>query len=175
MSLNLGLPLTCATGTDGWAPDYSAGKLVFLDNSNYTIPNRCVRFTEGAAFELHVATLEGDDVDTISSRVAYPRRERLRKARIACQMLFGVDKTGAAYNDLQQGMTANWSEVTALSDKSWNTSNGLQTIRYEPWIGSAIHQFEAHVLPPVVGSVQMGVGMAFGLIIEVPNPSAVLP
>jgi hypothetical protein len=174
-NLNLGLPLTCATGLTGWSPDFSAGKLVFVDNSNYTIPNYAVRFTEKAAFELHVATLEGSDVDTINSRVAYPRRERNRTARIACQMLFGVDKDGSAYNDLQRGMTVNWSELTALSDQSWSTTNGLQTVHYTPWIGASVYQFEAHVIPPVVGSVQMGVGMAFGLILEVPNPAAVLP
>jgi len=175
MSLSLGLPLTCQNGTVGWPPDYSAGKLVFLDASNYTIPNYAVRMVGAAAFELHVATLEGEDVDTIQSRVAYPRRERNRTARIACQMLFGTNKAGTPYASLQQGMTVNWGEVTGLSDDSWDTTTGLQTVRYEPYISGPVYQFEAHVMPPVPGEVQIGVGMAFGLILEVPNPSAVLP
>ncbi len=174
-NLTFGVPLTCTDGTGGWTPDESSGKLVFVDNGNYTIPNRCVRFVGAGPFELHVATIEGEDVDTINSRVAYPRRERVRTARIACQMLFGVNKSGTAYNDLQRGMVTNWGEVTDLSDESWSTTNGLQTVRYTPWVGGPVHQFEAHVMPPVPGEVRFGVGMAFGLVLEVPNPSAVLP
>jgi hypothetical protein len=172
---NLALPLQCQDGTVGWHPDESAGKLVFVTNGNYTIPNRAVRFVGAAAFELHVPTLEGEDVDAINTRIAYPRTERVRTARVACQMLFGTSSSGVPYSNLQQGMVTNWGQVADLSDNTWNTTNGLQTIRYTPWIGGPVSQFEAHVLPPVVGEVRPGIGMAFGLILEVPNPSAVLP
>lgn len=171
-NLNIALPLTCYTeGTVGWEPDYSVGKLVFVDNDDYTIPNYCVRFTEGAAFELHVATLEGDDVTVVNGTIAYPRVERKRVAKITCQMLFGTDAEGTPYDSLQEGMVLNWAAITALSDLSVTQTQGLQTVEYEPYVGADPITFDAHVLPPVVGSVKMGVGMAFGLQIEVPDPT----
>jgi hypothetical protein len=173
-NINTAIPFDCQPGTVGWEPDYSAGKLEFIDNSNYTIPNRAVRFTGSGPFELHIASLSGEDVEVVSGTIGYPRIERKRIARMSCQMLFGVDPSGTAYGSLPEGMTLNWSEITALSDLTVSDVQGLQTLEYTPYIGATPIQFEAHVLPPVVGEVVNGVGMTFGIVIEVPDPT-VLP
>jgi hypothetical protein len=173
--VNLALPFDCQDAPAGWTPDTSAGELVFTNNDNYTIPNYCVRFAEGGPFELHVAQLEGDGIDVIAGRIAYPKREPIRKARVACQMLFGVDEQGTPHAGLQEGMTRNWSAVTRLADLGRTNTDGLQQVDYTPYPGGPVYSFQARVLPPVVGSVELGVGMAFGLILDVPNPTAVLP
>jgi hypothetical protein len=171
---NLAIPFACQPGTLGWEPDDTAGKLEFLDNASYTIPNRAVRFTGSGPFELHIATLSGEDVEVVSGTIGYPRVERKRVARVACQMLFGVTPAGAAHGSVPEGMTLNWAEITALSDLTVTDVQGLQTIQYTPYVGATPIQFEAHVLPPVLGEVVNGVGMTFGIVIEVPDPS-VLP
>jgi hypothetical protein len=171
-TINPGLPLVCNDGPVGWEPDYTAGR---LDFASYTIPNWCVRFVEGGPFELHVAQLTGDSVDVISGRIAYPKREPIRKARVACQMLFGVDTAGTPYSDLHEGATTNWSQLTRIADAGRTSTDGLQAVQYTPFVGGPVYSFNARVQPPITGTVQNGVGMAFGLVIDVPNPSAVLP
>lgn len=173
-TLNFAIPLTCAGGIAGWEPDYSAGQLVFVDNGNYTIPNYAVRFTEGAALELHLPNLVGDDVEVVNGTIAYPKVERKRTARIACQLLFGTDPAGVAFADLQEGMLMNLQELNDLSDDTVTDSQGLQEIEYTPFIGANPISFDAHVMPIVPGSVQLGVGMAFGIILEVPDPSTIV-
>ena len=142
----------------------------FNDN-NYTIPNYAVRFTGSGPFELHVGELSGDDVQVISGTVAYPRVERKRTARMALQMLFGADSTGAAHPSLAEGLVTNWAEVRDLSDLTVTDTQGLQSITYTPYIGATPVTFDAHVMPPIVGEVRDGIGMTFGLVIEVPDPS----
>jgi hypothetical protein len=168
---NLAIPFACQPGVLGWEPEFGAGKLEFLDNANYTIPNYAVRFTGAGPFELMVATLSGEDVEVVSGTIGYPRVERKRVARIACQMLFGVTPAGAAHASVAEGMVTNWSELNALSDLTVTNVQGLQTVEYTPYIGATSVQVEAHVLPPVVGEVSNGIGMTFGLVLEVPDPS----
>lgn len=180
--INLGLPVGCDTAPTGWPPDNTAGKLVF--SFGYTIPNYCVRFVEGGPFELHVPTYEGEDVDTVGGRIPRGRVERVRTARIACQMLFGVGPDGTPYNSLQEGMVRNWRDICDLTiggllSEQTNppepSFDGTSWVQYTPYVGGPTYEFEAHILPPVPGSVQIGVGMAFGLILEVPNPTGNLP
>jgi hypothetical protein len=171
-----GIPLICLADETpvGWPLDFSAGKLEFVDN-NYTIPNRAVRFAQGGTFPLHIASLTGEDITTINGIYSHEQREPVRRAEIECQMLFGVNSAGSVYTGLQEGLTTNWDDLTSLSDLSRTSASGLQTIRYTPYIGGPVHQFSAHVLPPVVGSTQLGVGMSFRLTLEVPNPEPALP
>lgn len=168
---NFAIPMACQQGTVGWEPEFSAGKLEFNDNGGYTIPNYAVRFTASGPFELHVASLSGDDVEVISGTVAYPRIERKRVARMSLQMLFGADPAGSPHPSIPEGMVTNWATVRALSDLTVSDTQGLQSITYTPYIGATPVTFDAHVLPPIVGEVREGVGMTFGLVIEVPDPS----
>lgn len=170
-NINPALPLSCQPGTVGWEPDYTAGKLVFVDNDDYTLPNYAVRFTDSGPFELHVATLSGDDVEVISGTVGYPRVERKRTARMALQMLFGTSPDGTPWPTVAEGMVKNWADLTALSDLTVTDVQGLQTVEYTPYVGATTYTFEAHVMPPIVGEVTNGLGMTFGLILEVPDPS----
>jgi hypothetical protein len=168
---NFGLPLECQTGPVGWYPDYTTGKLVFNDMDDYTIPNYAVRFNGSGPFELHVATLEGDDVTVVNGTVAYPRVERKRVAKITCQMLFGAQPDGTPHNSAQEGLVLNWAEFTALSDPTVSDTQGVQSVTYTPYPGATPVTFAAHVLPPVVGDVQNGIGMNFGFEMQVPDPS----
>jgi hypothetical protein len=174
MTLNA-LNLDCYSAPTGWAPDFSHGRIIFVDAANYTIPNRAIRFTGAGPFELEVATFEGEDVPTVNGSVAYPKTERLRTARISCQMLFQVAPNGTPWGNIGQGMRENWADLNDIAALSLSNPQGLQTVSYRPWTTATTYTFEAHVLPPVIGEVRNGIGMSFGLVIEVPNPTTVLP
>ncbi len=159
---------------DGWEPDPDHGELVFNAHA-YTIPNYAVRFVDWGAFDLLVPTLEGDDVEVLNGAIAYPRRERTRIARLVLQVNFAVDTAGTPYGSRTEGHLRNWSDLNAIAATSISTAQtgtGLQSLTWTPHASASPVTFNAHVLPPDAGAVDYGKGMMAGMIVQVPDPTA---
>ena len=153
-----------------WEPDPTLSQIVFADAYGYTIPNYAVRFVDDASFRLGIRQGKGEDVVTIGKTWPYPWSRRT-VAPLPMEMNYMFDSTGVAHRPAHRG---GHQPPHPQRDRQPvdHRPHGLQTINWFPHDGRPNLTFEAHVSAPVLGANVQGKGCKVGIVITIPDPSA---
>lgn len=134
-----------------WTPDYTHGKLVI---GSYTIPNHAVMFVEDGPLGMWFANMVGDDVETVTSTITYPRVEKATRVPVPLIVSMRANASGTPATNRVQQLLENVAALTAAV----NPEGGEQSVTYTPWIGatqvSVTIQFEA----PILANALPGIG-----------------
>lgn len=144
-----------------FTPDYTHGKLVV---GSYTIPNYAVMFVDDGPLGMWFASMVGDDVETVSSTITYPRVEKAARVTVPLIVSMTANASGTPASNRTQQLLENVAALTAAVDPE----GGEKSVTYTPWIGAnpltVTIQFEA----PVLGSPLPGIGarVALPMVLE---------
>lgn len=156
-----------------WVPDPAPGQLVFLDVSDYTLPNYAVRPEGLGTMALEVMTLTIESAEWSRGDVAHEATgHRRRVGTLPLQLTFLVDAAGDEAPSLEEGWATNWDQLEAIADLS-TVGEGTQQVRYVAWPGATPVTLIMKIDPPVLKDGAKGQGVYVDLGFTLYNPSVI--
>lgn len=134
-----------------WPVTFAAGKLVFNDHSNYTIPNKAVAVIEWGFTQLWTPTVVSQNRETTDAEIPYPSVQKGKTAMIPLIITGEWSVAGTPYANSVQGLMTNVGALNSLVSSTLS-GNGMQTVTFTAYTGATPIVADIQVMPTDLGT-----------------------